>query len=1337
MQSSKGYLDARGILPETIQTHWLEIDGGPTEERIVARLGDDIVVAGQPLSRYAKELLWVPYRNADGAITSWTARIFPTPADPHPKFLAPKGGGGPPYIPPAVWAISDNATVPVILTEGPIKALACLQAEFPAIGLNGVFGAGARDAEDKLVLHPLLSGFSWAKRFVLLAFDADIATKFEVRRALLRTYLLFAAQQADVFTITSWDAEEAKGIDDFLARSENPPAELELLIKDATPFVSILEKTPADLRLVEEELKAIPLPRLQRTQIVRQMAKAVGITYKDLLESITPSTPDPSVDRELNLVDETSPWDGPVDGEELITDARKLIGKAIWILGAARMTIAFWLIAAFAFKIFRKFPYLRIKSPDRNCGKSTLVDLLGEIVFNPVIAADISPAAMYRMTEDFQPTVLLDEFDNPEQIRELTQLLNAGYDVNRFAVRFNTDKGKNERFRTYCPKIIASIKRLPETTESRSLPIDMQRVPADAEDKLTEFCDIDPSEFLTLKRKILAWVEDHLEEIKKAHPTRPAWLKTRDWDLWRPLFVIAQTIGGNAPLWVETAASGLFADRVVEQSLAIEILAHVRELGKQPSLILMVERDGKVEPFIPSQRVIDFCNGQEEASWANWKSGDKTGLTIERLAKELRTHFKIRSDRITRQNEKSRHTEWFRGYWLKDFKKLFKSYLPPDDEPSPQDTSPQAQASADEKNTSSTPAQNTAGPGNDFVSCSNVGTSDLPGSSADLSTCQVQNQTRQVETDLTSTTSEDVARSIADFQGAEGNIFLAIDVETSAELKTRSKVSADALDPRRAELRVLSAATPNGNIIVHDFRKGPLPDFLRAAIATTPLIAHGAAFDLAVLQANGYKTSSDVFCTLTVFRLLTAGLRASNDLRAVLKRHLGLDLPKELGGSDWGGLFLTEQQLEYCRNDVRHLHRLQAALQDKLENPVDEHGDGAEGVDLVRVARLEMSLIPIVVDARLRGIKVDRSRLEQTLTHYQAREKQLTTELRADLQKPHLNLVSSEQLLHTLTRLGLDIQDTSKETLSAVVDPLAGRILQYRELAGLCQIMSSWLEALDSNNRLYPPLNPLGAATGRFTCQKPNLLAVPRNSQLRGCFIPEDPELVLVEADFSNIEMRIAAWFAREERMLDVFRNGGDIHGETAERVLHDRQARQAAKALNFGCLYGGGSERLRVTARTEFATELTPEQAKEYHAQFFSAYPNLRRWHEAARVASPQLTYGATVFGRRRWADPADTPDQRDWNRFQLATNFEVQGAGADALKIALAHLHPLFANTPTRILLPVHDAILIQAPEGEAETVADTIIQAMRQAFANTLGPEFPVAVDTTISKRWGEGK
>ena len=1085
------------------------------------------------------------------------------------------------------------------------------------------------------------------------------------------------------------------------------------------------------------------MSRLQRSQIVRHLAKAVGVPVKELLDATSPPEEKADNDREVNITDDTAPWDGPVDGITLFKDIYNLLGQAMWMADTARMTVAFWIIASVSFRVFRRFPYLRIKSPDRNCGKSTLIDLVAELVFKPLVSADVSPAALYRLAEAAQPTILLDEFDNADQIKDLTQLLNAGYDANRVAIRCNADKGTVERFRTFCPKVTASIRHLAETAESRSLPIDMQRVPADAERNLTELCDIDPAVFLTIKRKILAWVEDNIDRIKTTRPERPDWLKTRDWDIWRPLFTVADVIGGPAPALVLQAAGGVSKDRVIEQSLAIEILSCIREMSKEPAFVVMVERGGKDEVFLPSQKIVDFCNAQEEASWANWRTGDKSGLTVERLAKELCRQFKLQSVQVQYQSQlyqAQRH----RGYWLASFKPLFASYLPPEHQPPPpedppptppSDTSQASGGSADgqEKENSRSGVKNTSGPVHFHVSGSNAGISDGQVAEMDLCAAQVQNEHFVSATTTQQKSYEEVHRFRPDFRGADANSFLAIDVETAAELESGGKVSRDALNPYKAELRILSAATPSGNIIVHDFRTGPLPDYLRTAIATNPLIAHGTAFDLAVLAANGIKTSRNVFCTLTASRLLTAGLQDSNDLGAVMNRHLDIDLPKQLGAIDWGGMFLTDQQLAYCRNDVAHLHRLKDALEAKLANPVNAQGDGADGVDLVKVADLEMSLIPLVVDIRLRGVRVDRSRLELLLAAYEGHKKQLATDIRDELQAPNINLASPEQLLHALKSAGLDIPNTRKETLSAVAHPIAALIVNYRGLVGLCDTMQGWLEYLDGNNRLYPPLNPLGADTGRFSCKKPNLLATPRDSEIRGCFIPDD-DYVLIEADYANIEMRIAAWFAMDERMLVIFRDGGDIHGETAALILGDRQARQQAKPINFGCLYGGGAERLRITARTKYGIEFSPEQARQYHAGIFNMFRGLQSWQQSARASAPGLTYGTTLYGRRRWADPADSKDTWNWNRFQLATNLPVQGTGADAIKLALVRLHRELAGTDVRILLQVHDSILVQAPRESAHEVQDLVRQAMCGAFHEILGPDFPVALDTSISERWG---
>ena len=139
-----------------------------------------------------------------------------------------------------------------------------------------------------------------------------------------------------------------------------------------------------------------------------------------MLAATSPPEEKTDNDREVNITDDTVPWDAPVDGLVLFKDVYNILGRVMWMSDTARMTVTFWIIASVSSYVFRRLPYLRIKSPDRNCGKSTLIDLLAELLFKPLISADVSPAALYRLAEAAQPTILLDEFDNPEQIKDLT-----------------------------------------------------------------------------------------------------------------------------------------------------------------------------------------------------------------------------------------------------------------------------------------------------------------------------------------------------------------------------------------------------------------------------------------------------------------------------------------------------------------------------------------------------------------------------------------------------------------------------------------------------------------------------------------------------------------------------------------------------------------------------------------------------------------------------------------------------------------------------------------------------------------------------------------------------
>jgi DNA polymerase-1 len=137
--------------------------------------------------------------------------------------------------------------------------------------------------------------------------------------------------------------------------------------------------------------------------------------------------------------------------------------------------------------------------------------------------------------------------------------------------------------------------------------------------------------------------------------------------------------------------------------------------------------------------------------------------------------------------------------------------------------------------------------------------------------------------------------------------------------------------------------------------------------------------------------------------------------------------------------------------------------------------------------------------------------------------------------------------------------------------------------------------------------------------------------------------------------------------------------------------------------------------------------------AEYNSARKDLRKWHRAACEQASDITYGVSAFGHRRWGNPDDRGDRWEWNQFQLAINFEVQGTGADALKIALVNLGRFLADD-ARVVLPVHDSALIQCPKDEADAVAECTRATMAEAFYEILGKSFPVKVDTKISSSWG---
>jgi DNA polymerase-1 len=312
--------------------------------------------------------------------------------------------------------------------------------------------------------------------------------------------------------------------------------------------------------------------------------------------------------------------------------------------------------------------------------------------------------------------------------------------------------------------------------------------------------------------------------------------------------------------------------------------------------------------------------------------------------------------------------------------------------------------------------------------------------------------------------------------------------------------------------------------------------------------------------------------------------------------------------------------------------------------------------------------------------------------------------------------------------LGVELGSTDDDTLAAVNHPLAEPLRLRRAAVKRATTYGvNWFAGALYGTRVYAGWRQLGADSGRMACASPNLQNLPRDPRYRRCFVAP-PGRVLVKADYSQIELRIAALIADDGAMLDAYSRGEDLHTATARRVLGvenpTKEQRQIAKSLNFGLLYGMGDKGLQVYARSNYAVELTEAQAREYRAAFFRAYPGLARWHE--QVRRRRAPESRTLAGRRRLFDDKTPDTQR--------LNTTVQGTGADGLKLALALLWERRADCPGAFpVLTVHDEILVEGDAGRADAAAAWLKRAMLDGMAPLIAP-VPCEVEVRAGRTWG---
>lgn len=519
-----------------------------------------------------------------------------------------------------------------------------------------------------------------------------------------------------------------------------------------------------------------------------------------------------------------------------------------------------------------------------------------------------------------------------------------------------------------------------------------------------------------------------------------------------------------------------------------------------------------------------------------------------------------------------------------------------------------------------------------------------------------------------------------------------------------------------------------------------------------PKVAHHAKFDAMILEQHGLTVSPIRFDTM-IAEWLTDPATKHKGLKDLARHRLGAEMTDidELIGRGKAQRSFAEVPIDlaapYGAADADMTLRLMPPLQRELE----EKG-------LTRLMDLEMDLMPVIADMERAGVRIDVEffrhmsqdleaamlRLEQTIYEIAGEvfninsTQQLSDILFKKLQLPHEGL---KRIASGHYSTAADVLDNLK---ASDTTGIINAIIEYRELG---KLKGTYVDALPQlinpvTGRIHTNFSQTGAITGRLASSNPNLQNIPIRSeigqQLRRGFVTE-PGWSFLSADYSQVELRILAHISQDQTLLEAFRTDQDIHTATAATIYGippekvTKNQRRFAKVINFGLIYGMGPFRL---ARE---TGLTLGEAETYVKKYFNQFPGIERYLEETRRKARIDGYVETLFGRRRYfpvfKSTMSSANRQAVNRADReAVNHPIQGTAADIIKLAMIRLHAeLKERYRARLLLQVHDELLLESPLEELDEVRELVVDIMSSAFKL----DVPLKVEAETGSNWLELK
>jgi len=511
-------------------------------------------------------------------------------------------------------------------------------------------------------------------------------------------------------------------------------------------------------------------------------------------------------------------------------------------------------------------------------------------------------------------------------------------------------------------------------------------------------------------------------------------------------------------------------------------------------------------------------------------------------------------------------------------------------------------------------------------------------------------------------------------------------------------------------------------------------------------VGHNIKYDMIVLERARAPLAGVEFDTSLASYVLDPGKRQHGlDILVLDRFQAKLTSYAEVAGSGRSEIPFSEVALDvaasYSGEDADYTLRLCARLQEELE---------AHAM-LELLEKVEMPLVPVLADMEKAGVSIDLEFFDSLRERFTREIAQIEEEI-YKLAGGEVNLRSVPQMRELLfDRLELPVlrkTKTGPSTDESVLSELAAQghqiprlILEYRELDKLDGTYVSKLPALvnPETGRIHTTFNQTVAATGRLSSSNPNLQNIPVRTtlgrEIRKGFVPEEG-YVFLSVDYSQIELRVLAHLSGDPAFVEAFRADRDIHRETAARIFGVQPGavsagmRDQAKTINFATIYGQGPVALAGQLGISRA------QADEFITSYFERFAGVRRYLDEMKDQARENGYVETLLGRRRYIPEirSRNPGVRGFGE-RLATNSPIQGTAADMIKIAMIRLHDRLSagESGARMLLQVHDELLLEVPED----AVDEVSQAVREEMEGAIDLNVPLKVDVGVGKSWYDSK